>query len=84
MSAQLSQCRSCGASIVWAITSSGKAMPVDAAPSENGTLVLTLVGGEQHVRVVPSDDPRPRFRAHFATCPDAESWRHRTKGGTAP
>lgn len=67
-------CRSCGASIVWAITAAGKRMPVDAAPSPAGNLVLE---GDA-VRVVPSADmfdKRPRHTSHFVTCPQAAQHR---------
>lgn len=68
------QCSSCGAAIVWAVTVAGARMPVDAAPSPKGNLVLE---GET-VRVVPPPDlldQRPRHTSHFATCPDAAQFR---------
>lgn len=80
----MSRCRSCGAEIVWALTNTGRRMPVDATPSTIGNLALDYVDGEAHVAVVSDDRGRVlRFRPHFATCPDAQSWRQRTKGGTA-
>jgi hypothetical protein len=71
-------CRSCGAPIVWARTDSGKRMPVDADPSEDGTLVLEQAGAVLRAHVVGTvPGEGSRHRAHFATCPDAESWRKR-------
>jgi hypothetical protein len=79
-------CRSCGAPILWAIASgSGKRMPLDAEPVEDGSLVVVrhryegsgqtipiveVVGEDEHLELV-------RFRSHFATCPDAKTWRSR-------
>lgn len=70
-----SACRSCGASIVWARTDSGRLMPVDREPSAQGRLVLRTEDGELHVRVAEENARGVRHRPHFATCPDADSWR---------
>jgi hypothetical protein len=75
----VSRCRPCGASIVWATTVNGKAMPVDVEPAENGNVRLTY--DPDH----PSKAPRaevlgpleqaleegPLHMPHHATCP---SW----------
>lgn len=37
-------CRSCGALIVWAITTNGKNQPVDAEPTADGNIVLAERG----------------------------------------
>lgn len=74
------RCRSCGAPILWATTASGRKMPVDAEPVADGTLVLRERDGEVFVVVAANAESNvvgPRHRAHFATCPDAESWRQR-------
>jgi len=42
------QCRSCGATVMWCLTSNGKKAPID----RDG-------------------------KSHFATCPQADSWRKR-------
>jgi hypothetical protein len=70
-------CRSCGAFVVWAITESGKRMPVDCEADIRGKLRLHI-DNLGVVRV--THDPfsqTPHYRPHFATCPDAESWRKR-------
>jgi len=62
-----SKCRSCGAPIIWAITLSGKRIPLDAEqvkPNhyfrlDNGYAVKS----------------KPLYQAHFASCPDADRWR---------
>lgn len=74
---RVSECRSCKAPIIWAWTTSHRRMPVDADPTENGTLILTELAGEVCVDVSTGDEETPRHRAHFATCPDADSWRKR-------
>lgn len=81
-------CRSCGAEIVWTITGTGKRMPIDAYPADDGNLfVFVRPGMTPESESVASDSPRarehaalgdaPRFRSHFATCPDAVA--HRRK-----
>lgn len=61
MSAPLTeQCRSCGAPIVWLPTRTGKTMPVDMATVRPGDALF------DHTRHV----------SHFATCPQADTWRH--------
>lgn len=56
-------CKGCGAEVVWAKTTSGKAMPLDAKAErrfilrdENAALVET-------------------YTSHFATCPKASEFR---------
>lgn len=73
-------CRSCGAQIIWAQTASGRKMPVDAEAVLGGNLSLVDVPGEAPLATVieASADVFAR-RPHFATCPDAASWRHNRK-----
>ena len=71
-------CRSCGAEIVWAVTASGRNMPVDAAPSDAGTITLTQAGTKNRAEVSgPPNllDDRPRHTSHLATCEFASSHR---------
>lgn len=83
----MSSCRSCGASITWAVAESGKRIPVDAQPVANGNLRLSQEPGDgsftiQRARVTgstidlldPTDDGA-RYVSHYATCPDAADWR---------
>lgn len=70
----MARCRSCEAEIIWASTVTGKAMPIDAAPSESGNLVY----GNGAVSTASDEDRRlhrPRYTSHFATCPDAPRFR---------
>lgn len=67
------RCRGCGAEVVWAMAPDGKGMPVDAAPSEHGTLELyTGASGGLCVRLGSGG---PRFLSHLAVCPRVEVWK---------
>jgi hypothetical protein len=69
----MSRCRSCNAEIIWARTESGKAMPLDAEPTEDGN--VKIVGGFAVVGGLQLLDPGPRYTSHFATCPNAAQHR---------
>lgn len=64
-------CRSCGAPIQWAHTATGGRMPLDPEPVPHGN--VRLVDGVAHVlsRGAAWDGVEPRYRSHFATCPNA-------------
>lgn len=74
-----SNCRRCGASIVWALTEAGKRIAVDLSPRDRGDFLLfveedcfgDLVDpGVYRVRRATADDePGPRWVVHFGTCP---------------
>jgi hypothetical protein len=67
-------CKSCSAPIEWVKSArTGKAMPLDIEPTDNGNLVV--IDGVAHPRL--AGDTKPRRTSHFATCPQAESWRRR-------
>lgn len=80
-------CRSCGAQMIWAITETGKKMPVDAEPSSAGEFVLFWIESENtpQVRSLVSIERNGRpmgewdgnYSSHFATCPNAGQ--HRSK-----
>lgn len=77
-------CRSCGAPIVWAVTRKGKRMPLDAEPVDGGNVVIVepargSVPPVAEVREPALTDPSglARYTSHFATCPQADSWRSR-------
>ncbi|GIE75777.1 hypothetical protein Aph02nite_17270 [Actinoplanes philippinensis] len=78
----IANCRSCDAEIIWATSSGGKAMPVDAAVSEDGNVELSLqpglfVGPVATVITGPTLFPKPMRKAHFATCSAADKWRRK-------
>jgi hypothetical protein len=68
-----STCRSCGAEIIWAITTNGSRIPVDATM---GATVFTLrdnaMSGQPPFFVAMTP-----YTSHFATCPNADE--HRKK-----
>jgi hypothetical protein len=75
-------CSSCGAPVIWATTAAkGKPMPVDVAPADDGTVLLTARPGRSplaEVVAVGQDGllaGEELRRSHFSTCPDAD--RHR-------
>lgn len=83
---EFSRCRSCGAEIIWAITSNGKKMPVDVAVNPNGNIQLVAQSLEQsiyeppfanvihHVADIAGIEDQLHM-SHFVTCPKATEWR---------
>lgn len=89
----MSRCRSCDAEIIWAVTEpGGKAIPVDADPSEDGNVELLTRSSPTGYTVPPAaivHGQRPMLtdgtfhKPHFATCPQASEWRKRLGPGFA-
>ena len=76
------KCRSCGSGIIWAITQTGKRIPVDADPTPDGSVRLVDEDGTVYARVRNKNhakDPTGTTlrTSHFATCPHAADWRKR-------
>lgn len=79
----MSNCRSCGASIIWARTGRGKRMPLDAESvadvTAQGLFVLrekTNPAGPLALAAWGLDCfTDPHYRSHFATCPNADAHR---------
>lgn len=71
------RCRSCHAPILWAESvGSHKRMPLDAAPSPEGTVYLSAEpDGKTYARVMNKGRFPEMRTSHFATCPDAAKWR---------
>lgn len=66
-------CRSCGAKILWAVTTNNKPIPLDDRPASDGNLHL-----EEGVAYVDLDRerwPGPHYKTHFASCPHAKQHR---------
>jgi hypothetical protein len=84
------KCRSCGAEIAWVLTTAGNRMPVNIdrvpnwCPCPGETWVVQVMDGPVQVITVPTDRPLVRlYQPHWATCPDAASWRKtKTSGGS--
>lgn len=60
-------CRSCGASVFFAKSDAGKWMPFDCKPV-NGYIIRDDEGTLRAIH-------QPTHISHFATCPQAETWR---------
>ena len=69
------QCRSCRAAIRWVkIEWSGKKMPIDVTPVENGNVLVAIDSSAAVVSKAEADSLREEgyqlFVSHFATCPN--------------
>jgi hypothetical protein len=87
----MSRCRSCKAPVVWARTTKGRSIPLDAddmggweSPErfDDGNLRPTgdrarTAGGQtvMVVEVVPPETEGRHYRSHFTSCPDVDDWR---------
>lgn len=77
------RCSSCNGRIVWALTSTGRRMPVDLAPVEGGNVLLVEQAGGLPPRAeVLGKADRPAegvltYLSHFSTCPEAGAHRRR-------
>lgn len=77
-------CRGCGAPIVWIKTAAGKAMPCDPAlvyfkPASGGKEKIVTTRGEiVSCEIVPAAEAAGAgYRPHWATCPQADSFKGR-------
>lgn len=77
-----SECRSCGALILWVQWPSGKRMPVDVGPVQDGDIVLTWRRTENVLlaaRASQLDEEhragRNKYVSHFSSCPQADQHR---------
>lgn len=77
----MSYCK-CGAQLRWAVTASGKRMPLDFEPDPAGNVHLTDAGQGRKIAVVlgPLDrelfaEDAPLYMPHHATCPNVEEFR---------
>lgn len=76
-------CRSCGAPVWWAVTDAAKRIPVDPVAAGDGNIIVLFDPAERgmlRVRVLRKDEStdQPRYRTHFTTCPNADTWRQKT------
>ena len=68
-------CEACQARIVYVrMAATGKRVPVDPIPDDQGTVCARLVGNQLHGYVIsaqhPHERPYTRYVAHFGTCAD--------------
>lgn len=85
---EIAECDSCHARIIWATSAKTlAAMPIDADPRTDGTIRLTERPGLPPLATVLSVEARFGVRrlyvSHFASCPQAASWRRRGSGKRA-
>ncbi len=66
------RCKSCGAPIVWAKTTSNKAAPFELDPNGAWHIVNGVASS-----AVGFDIAATTYTNHFATCEQASSWRKR-------
>jgi hypothetical protein len=82
----MSECRSCGALVRWAVMPGGKRMPLDADPSPEGTIALHSDGvqaavlSRKDLTFLNAEERERLYVSHFATCPNAA--RHRRRGAS--
>jgi hypothetical protein len=67
------ECRSCGAPILWAETTNGKLMPLDAEPTGKGLVIERSGISKANADAVVFS--RDVYVSHFATCPNAAQHR---------
>lgn len=74
----MARCRSCHAEIIWALTASGRKIPLDAEPAERPTGLFRLepIDGSTDQRAV-SAAGEPVYLSHFSTCVSADQHRKR-------
>ena len=73
----MSACKACHATILWATTPAGKAVPLDPNPRDDGNLTITSQV-PLRVRYLDADvfPDLPRYVSHFATCEFASEFRN--------
>lgn len=74
--AQEGTCRSCGKPVWWVVSTAGKPMPLDIAPDAEGNIEMVRIGQDWSAQVLAQVEslfevPRPRWRPHVASCPQA-------------
>jgi len=92
----MSNCKRCGAPMVWVKTEKGKNMPLDPESTEAGKFVPVIMAtmGDGVRKAVPIAKPedgclvmympgssRPRYTSHFQTCPNAAEFSRAARKG---
>jgi hypothetical protein len=83
----VTRCSSCGATISWVFTTSGKRMPVERAePAVANIRLERLADAAGHLRttavMLKTGQRSATHIAHFATCPNADAHRGRLRQRT--
>jgi len=79
---RISECKGCGAAIVWCRTGRGKKMPLDAEPSSAGNFVIEHEESNDPLTRRLSNDAAatytgPKYVAHWGTCPNRDDFRQK-------
>ncbi len=73
-------CKACGTVVRWAATMSGQRLPLEQAPSADGTIMLLA---PSLCRVVPVEEraecTEPLYRTHYAVCTRAMAGLERSR-----
>jgi hypothetical protein len=72
MSGEAGHCRSCGAEVLWGVTPQDKRVPLDAKSEKR--MIFVPDTGPTKERAIVVDT----YTSHFATGPDAATWRRRS------
>lgn len=100
MPAATSRCDTCGAPILWCLsTSTDRRIPIDALPVPHGNVTLdgdplsisgrdtlrATVHGDLDIALLLTEEPTvDLYVTHFVTCPDADQWRGGTRHSRRP
>lgn len=77
----ITKCKKCEAEIVFRLTASERTIPLDAAPTDATKGAFVIVNGQRCETYAPLlHGDHERHLSHFATCPNADSFRTRKKG----
>ena len=79
----MANCKKCNAPILFKYTSKGALMPIDAAPIDDGNIIINAQGT---VTVLTKAliaqgfaEGQPRYRSHFSTCKFANLFKFTTE-----
>lgn len=83
----MSECRSCGAEIIWAkVWVTDSPIPLDPEPVMGGNIAIREERG--YVEVASARQvaeakkaKKPLYVSHFVTCPDQDKWKRKRRTG---
>jgi hypothetical protein len=70
----MAKCSSCGADIMWGVTTNGKPVPLNTKPK----MVYVILNADKNIYSLETG-----YESHFSDCPDAAKFRKKP-GETAP
>lgn len=73
-------CRTCSRPIIWVLVAkTGRRMPVDATPTQDGPVALDGPQGAARTLKPGEAYPGLRYTPHHVTCPEGQNWRGQTR-----